>query len=176
MRATLPVPPLRCSDGPPKTPPSPNPRLAGPKDLPAMLELETLCFDRARRDSREVLRRSLRHPRHEVWVIDFDRRAGEGLAAALVIRPAGAATLRLHSVATHPDCRGRGLGKALLLLAERRASETGRRRLTLEADAGRPDLLDWYEREGFRRKRRLPDYYGPGRDAWRLSRAPAGSA
>lgn len=132
-----------------------------------MAALEALCFEEARRDSLGILRRSLRHPRHEVWLFGA---SGEDPVAALVLRPVGA-TMRLHSLAVHPGARGLGLGNGLLDFARARALATGHRRLTLEADAERPELSAWYERRGFRRSRRLPDYYGKGHDAWRLGLA-----
>ncbi len=119
-----------------------------------------------------TIRRSLANPRHEVWVAEQNGVAGE-LAGALFLRRKGR-TLRLHSLAVHPDRQGGGIGRRLLDIAFRRVAETGADRMVLEADASRPQLVAWYERHGFRKLRRLPGYYGEGRDAWRLECRPSG--
>lgn len=154
-----------------------RPRQAEPADLDRLASLENICFEQERRDSRTVIRQSLSNPRHEVWIVDAQEEDIAGIESALFLRKMRN-SLRIHSLATRPGLRGRGRGSQMLDLAENRARELNCSRLALEADASRSELVDWYERRGYRRARLLPAYYAPGRDAWRLERdiSPASSA
>ena len=142
-------------------------RRAVAADLDELLRLEEVCFEDWRRDTRRMIRESLRNPRHEVWVQpDADAAPGR-LAATLVLRWHQNA-LRIYSLATDPARQGSGLGRLLMDFARRRAEESGVRTMRLEADADRRNLLEWYERLGFTRETLLKDFYEPGRDAWRM--------
>lgn len=136
------------------------------QDLERLVELEALCFDPVRRDPRSTLRRSLLNARHETWILDGP--GGKPLAALFLRRVRK--SLRIYSLATHPDLRGQGWGNRLLDWSISRALDFGASPLMLEADASNPGLVSWYERHGFRRIQLLPSYYAPGRDAWRLAR------
>ena len=143
---------------------TPRLRIAGERDLDLLLRLEEQCFEEARRDSRATIRRALRHESDEVWVVDAD----EGLIQGSLVLRHLRKGLRLYSLAVHPETRGYGLGNFLLDKAIARGTESSSPCLFLEADAGLPGLLNWYERHGFTRDRFLPDFYAPGHDAWRL--------
>ncbi len=76
-------------------------------------------------------------------------------------------------IATLPDCRGQGIGRALLAAAIAGASDRGALRLHLEVREDNP-ALGFYERQGFERCGRRPAYYrgvgGEMRDALTLTR------
>lgn len=141
-------------------------RLASVEDLKRLLDFEALCFESSRRDTPSTIRRTLTSQRDEVWILDGP---SDRIDASLYLRLQQKA-LRIFSVATHPDLRGKGWGNRLLDLSLSRAQAHGKRLLTLEADASNPDLVGWYERHTFRKARLLPSYYAPGQDAWRLVR------
>lgn len=134
-------------------------------DLPALNELETLCFPPHRRDGPASLRRSLASPRQSVWVVPGP--TAERLAAAAVYfyYPK---SLRVYSVSVHPESRRGGLGDLLLAKAFALARRRGVTRLRLEADRNNAALVSWYERRGFSIVATLADYYGPGEDAVRM--------
>lgn len=152
-------------------------RPAGSADLDSLASLENICFEPERRDSRSVICRSLNNPLHEVWIVDSQDADTAEVESAMYLRKARN-SLRIHSLATRPGLQCQGRGSTMLRLAEDRARALNCRSLTLEADARRRELVDWYERRGFRRARLLPAYYAPGWDAWRLKRdiSPAPSA
>ena len=139
---------------------------AQPADLPALLLLEAACFPPERRESRRGLLRSLRSDHQEIWLCrEHDRPVA---AMTLRLHPR---TLRLYSLAVHPEYQGTGLGAALLQHAFRRATDLAVDRISLEVDAGDDRLRDWYQRHGFQPAQRLPDYYAPGHDALRMRRS-----
>lgn len=80
----------------------------------------------------------------ETWLLEH---AGEALAALALEHHDDA--LLIWSVATRPDAEGRGYGGRLLDLAERRARETGARRITLYTGEKLPHNVAWYQRRGF---------------------------
>lgn len=57
--------------------------------------------------------------------------------------------LNIHDLAVVPDCRGQGIGPALLAAAEARARERGCCKLTLEVQDGNRRARAAYERFGF---------------------------
>lgn len=57
--------------------------------------------------------------------------------------------LNIHDIVVHGDCRGTGVGQALLAWAEGRARELGCCKLTLEVLANNRRALRAYERAGF---------------------------
>ena len=64
--------------------------------------------------------------------------------------------------------RRRGAGKRLLDELLRGWRPRGVREVRLEVDLRNAAAIRFYERMGFREKRRLPDYYGPGLDGMRM--------
>lgn len=146
-------------------------RQADATDLLRLRQLEEACFDPQRRASASALRRSLAGgPRQIVRVIDAPPDAEPRLlgAAILWVHPR---TLRVYSVAVHPDCQGSGLGHILMADAEAMAVSLGIARISLEADQGNERLINWYLRQGFAVRDILPDYYAPGRHAVRMTKA-----
>ena len=136
-------------------------RRATPDDMPALLALEEACYDPARRESPATIRRSLHSPHQSVWVIEDSR----GLAADLYLWH-HKKTVRVYGVAVRPDVQGKGFGRALVLHAETLSPG----RIVLEADAADERLLYWYEAQGYVKQDLMPDYYAPGRHAWRLEK------
>lgn len=149
----------------------PRIRKATLRDLPAILELEVACFQDYRRASKRSLRRSLHSPHQSMWVVD----GPHGLSALLVLWHYPR-TLRIYDIATHPDARGQGLGRALMLHAEQIARRAGRRGVMLEAEEADMRLVAWYESQGYRQADHLVDYYHGGCHAVRMVKrlAPVG--
>ncbi|WP_375418332.1 GNAT family N-acetyltransferase [uncultured Hymenobacter sp.] len=59
--------------------------------------------------------------------------------------------LDLHMLAVQPDLQARGVGKRLLAAAEDHARALGCRTCRMSVLDGRPELLAFYERRGYRR-------------------------
>jgi ribosomal protein S18 acetylase RimI-like enzyme len=57
--------------------------------------------------------------------------------------------LNIHDIAVLPDCRGQGVGQALLAAAEQLAIDRGCCKLTLEVLTGNARALQSYLRFGF---------------------------
>jgi [ribosomal protein S18]-alanine N-acetyltransferase len=71
----------------------------------------------------------------------------------------------IDSIAVHPRYRSRGVAQALL-----NATMADLRGITLRlmVDTSNAAAVQLYRRYGFVRTRLVKDYYGPGRNAWRM--------
>ena len=66
--------------------------------------------------------------------------------------------------------RRRGIGRLLLGELLRRFQEAGARDARLEVAVENSGAIAFYEDLGFHRRRRIPDYYGPGRHAFEMEK------
>ena len=64
--------------------------------------------------------------------------------------------------------RQRGLGARVLEELLARMARDGARDVRLEVDVRNTNAIRFYERMGFKTTRRLPDYYGVGREGLRM--------
>jgi ribosomal-protein-alanine acetyltransferase len=74
----------------------------------------------------------------------------------------------LESIAVHSPYRGRGVAQALLNATVARLRSQGAGTLRLMVSTANQSALRFYRRFGFVRVRKVPRYYGAGRDAWRM--------
>jgi ribosomal-protein-alanine N-acetyltransferase len=74
----------------------------------------------------------------------------------------------LESIAVDPRFRSRGVAQALLATLIDKLRAQGVRALRLMVSVENESALRFYRRSGFVRIRRVKEYYGPGRDAWRM--------
>ena len=73
------------------------------------------------------------------------------------------------SLATAPAYRGRGLASRLLRRSSSAARRAGAESLWLTVRPDNAEAIRLYESFGFRRTRRVPDYYADGVDGLRLT-------
>ncbi len=85
---------------------------------------------------------------HEVWIHRIDHR----LVAALIIETR-TDDLLIWSIASDPGSQRKGLGRQLLLAAERRARQLGHSVIRLYTGSTLKHLIDWYQRHGYRIER-----------------------
>ena len=71
-------------------------------------------------------------------------------AGCVYLEPQGQ-TLYLSMLAVAPETQAHGLGRQLLTAAEAHARQAGCHRIKMSVLALRPELLAWYERQGYRR-------------------------
>jgi ribosomal protein S18 acetylase RimI-like enzyme len=140
-------------------------RSAMAADIGSLIDIENRSFQTDRL-SPESFRRLVASPSAAVTVaIAEGRLAGYSV---LLFR-AGSKVARLYSLAVEPDFRG--LGRALLADAERRASARGCRSLRLEVREDNVRAIDLYRRAAYRRFGEKPGYYADGATALRFEKA-----
>lgn len=99
------------------------------------------------RTDEATLRAVLRDPHSTILTA---RAADGGLLGSFHLEGRGDC-LELHMLAVRPDLQARGVGKRLLAAAEAHARALGCRTCRMTVLDGRPELLAFYERRGYRR-------------------------
>ena len=136
-------------------------RSFAPEDLEEMYRLDQICFEPGIAYSRGELRRFLGIPSAVGVVAESSGRIA-GFAVGYL---AGKRVAHVVTIDVHPSNRRQGLGKALLEELLSRLARAGAREARLEVSVANAGAIAFYERLGFRRGRRLSDYYGLGLDA-----------
>ncbi len=136
----------------------------GPEHLPEVLEIERASFSDPWTSA--LLAEELEPGRDR---LALGARAAAGVLAAFALARVVAGEMNIMVIATRPELRRRGLGRALLreLLARGRAR--GVVRVDLEVRAGNEAAIALYDGEGFTRVGRRPGYYRDGEDAVLMS-------
>jgi ribosomal-protein-alanine N-acetyltransferase len=133
------------------------------EDLPAVRAIEALSFSNPWSDNTfrgEIQNTSVSFPMVVV------RRPGEEVVAYIIywqIRD----DVQVNNVAVHPDCRGLGLGEALMRYAIARVRESGATFMTLEVRQSNAPALTLYNKLGFEVMGTRKNYYTkPDEDAF----------
>ena len=108
----------------------------------------------------------LNDPDFQGWGVEEDGR----LIAFAIVLWAGPRVGQLITIDVLPEHRRRGLGNALMDEIEKAARALALRRLVLQVDVENTDAMPLYQKWGYRIKSILPDYYGPGRDAFMMDK------
>ena len=141
-------------------------RSVAPADLEALYELDSVCFEPGIAYSRGELRRFLGMATAEGLVAEEDGTIAGFAIGYLSGRRIG----HVVTLDVRPARRRGGLGKLLLEELLARLARTGAREGRLEVSTQNGGAIAFYESLGFRTRRRLPDYYGPGRDGLEMGR------
>lgn len=143
-------------------------RAGEPRDLAALLAIETACFSTERISARQM-RYFLTRAKARLLVTE-DPGQGSVYGYALVLLPALPRPARLYSLAVAPAWRGQGLADQLLARVVELARDARYDRLRLEVRAQADELIAWYGWRGFKLLRRLPGYYQEGADALKMEK------
>jgi [ribosomal protein S18]-alanine N-acetyltransferase len=133
-------------------------------DTPAVDELDQLCFSQPWPAG--SFARELDNPCARCWVAEVDGKLAGALVIWLILDEGHIAT-----IATHPDTRRRGIGRALLQTGMDAAYAEGARIYHLEVRAGNAAAIKMYETFGYEIVGRRPRYYQDnGEDALLMSK------
>lgn len=135
----------------PANPPPPRFRPMRLPDLETVLELEAGCHPDPW--TADMMRKSL-EAGHRCLVLELD-----GTTRGHAVLQVAAGEAELLNICIHPDCRGRGLGRAFLRHLVALAREAGAAHLFLEVRASNGQAVALYASEGFNRVGRRPRYY-----------------
>ena len=150
-------------------------RRAAIEDLDDLVALEHLSFAP---DRRRISRRQWSYLVRRGSGVTFValEAPGDGghdptLVAALVAtHREGGSTLRIYSLAVHPEARRRGLARLLLNEVESYGRGRGFRRVYLEVAVDNAPAIALYCSAGFATRSRLAHYYGFDEDGWRMEK------
>jgi ribosomal protein S18 acetylase RimI-like enzyme len=145
-------------------------RPAHPRDIAELVAIENAVFE-TDRISRRSFRQLIERESAETLVLE---ESGRVVGYAMVLFRKGTAVARLYSIAVSPDRAGTGAGGKLLQVAEDAAYEHDRMLLRLEVRADNDRAIAIYEKRGYRRIGREPDYYADGMAALRYEKTLRG--
>ncbi|MBN2727704.1 MAG: GNAT family N-acetyltransferase [Bacteroidales bacterium] len=143
-----------------------NLRLAEKSDLAFLEMLEESAFEKFQRSNRRNLTHSIESSFQQCWICESKN--GKVEAGGSIILFVYKHTLRIYSVAVHPDFRHQGMGAFLIKEVLGKAREMRKRSVVLEASATNDTLLKWYKSLGFREVRHIKDYYTAGEDCIKM--------
>ncbi len=139
------------------------------EDLDALLDLDERVFATDRM-SRRSLRHFLTSPTSQVIVAERD---GVVAGYALVLFRPNSAIARLYSIAVVPDCKGCGVGSALLEAAEHAAVRCNCSHLRLEVHEKNQRAIELYRKCGYRQFGHYRHYYQDEGHAYRFEKTLA---
>jgi ribosomal protein S18 acetylase RimI-like enzyme len=123
-----------------------------------LLALEEACFNYDR-ISRRNLRNLLRSP--SAYCLGAYHR-GKVVGSLMLLFRKNTRSARIYSIAIDPAFRGMGLGRRMILRAEREAKARGCNRMRLEVRLDNGVAIGLYERLGYADVQILPGYYEDG--------------
>lgn len=139
-------------------------RQAVRSDLDSILEIETICFG-ADSFSRRQFIYLITQAKGIFYVVE-DK--GKVIAYSSLISNARTLTLRVYSIAVHPDARGRKLGQLLIEKAIGFAQSHQLKKITLEVKVTNEAAIGLYLKNGFEPTRIIYNYYADGSNAYSM--------
>ncbi len=133
-------------------------------DFEAVYRLDQACFEPGIAYARSELRRFLSLSTAQAVVVEVGGQIVGFAVGYLSVHQLG----HVVTIDVAQENRGEGIGSALLTELLRRFEAAFVVEVKLEVDMENEAAIAFYERFGFGRKRRLPDYYGPNRPAWEM--------
>ncbi|HEY2930896.1 MAG TPA: GNAT family N-acetyltransferase [Acidobacteriota bacterium] len=139
-------------------------------DLPKLLEIDRACFEPGIAYDHFVLDFFIRRILSVTLVLMVDSDiAGFGIAAPERMR--GKITGHIITLDLLPQARGKGYGRRLLQELESQLKKLGATDYGLEVDVRNAPAIAFYKKMSYRPARKLRNYYGPGKDAWKMVRS-----
>jgi len=139
-----------------------------PADLEEAWRLDQSCFEPGISYTRGQIRDFIRRPGAIALVAA--RPGDEDELTALAIGQVSGSRAHVITIDVAASARRAGLGKILFESLLSRFTAAGARTVRLEVDLSNAPARRFYERMGFEETRKLPDYYGYGRDGIRMVR------
>ena len=139
-------------------------RRAKKEDLPAILELEKICFKEETFHDRQIEYLLLK-ARSLFIVVSID---GRIIGSMIILLRRHILNARIYSLNVHPSYRRAGIGSSLMDYAEKLLGKMGYRKITLEAGVNNIAAQNLYISKGFSVERRIEKYYKNGDDALRF--------
>jgi [ribosomal protein S18]-alanine N-acetyltransferase len=141
------------------------------QDLEAMYRLDQRCFEPGIAFTRAQMAAFFDLESLQGVTTEVEGRLA-GFAIGYLRRPGLGGVLTLD---VDPGQRRRGLGRALFVELLARLERAGASAVRLEVDVRNAPAIAFYRSFGFRRRRRMSNYYGDGKDAFEMERPAATS-
>jgi ribosomal-protein-alanine N-acetyltransferase len=140
-------------------------RAAEPGDLPAIVEIEGLCFPEETAFPPGMFAYLIRYSIALVACEPDDTVVG------FIIGYTSGRVGAIYTLDVHPGYRRRGIGSRLIAALEEELQAYGAKYIRLEAAVENPGALELYRRMGYKERELVMNYYGRGKDAVRMWKA-----
>ena len=141
-------------------------RLAEIDDVPSIMEIEQICFDKDSLSKRQFVY-LISQAKGYFCVAEYQQRVA-GYYSELINQRA--CSLRIYSKAVHPDFRGKKVGQLLIDQIAVIAQKQGLKRITLEVNVSNSPAIHLYEKNGFKCTSIKENYYHNGTSAYYMQR------
>ena len=145
-------------------------RSATTGDIPSIMEIEQLCFNQDSFSGKQFAYLITRAKGY-FDVAEYQGRIVGYLSTLINKR---ACSLRIYSVAVHPDFRGKGGGQRLISRAADITHKEGLKKITLEVNVSNLSAIRLYRKNGFECTGIRANYYHDGANAYCMQKLPAG--
>lgn len=142
----------------------PRIRPADKEDMPAILELEKICFKEETFHKKQI-EYLLRKARSLFLVASVE---GDIVGSIIILLRKNISNARIYSLNVHPSYRRLGIGSSLMDHSENLLINMGYRNFTLEAGVNNIAARNLYISKGYSVERRMEKYYRNGDDAFRF--------
>ena len=137
-------------------------RKAGLQDLNDIVRIERLCFPEETAFPAGMFAYLIRHAQALV-ALDID-----GRMMGFIVGYASGRTGVIYTLDVDPEFRRKGVGTRLLNDLEEQFRSKGAAACRLEAAVENPAALGLYRKQGYRDNALIKNYYGRGKNAFRL--------
>jgi len=135
-------------------------------DIPSIMEIEQICFDLDSFSKRQFAY-LISQAKGYFYVVEYQQRVG-GYFSALINQRA--CSLRIYSIAIHPDFRGRRVGQLLIDQIIVIALKESLKKIILEVNVSNFPAIYLYEKNGFKCTSVKDNYYHDGSSAYCMQR------
>lgn len=137
-------------------------RVARESDILQLVSLENLSFNYDQL-SKKQFTKFIRDEKNLIQVLEIDRKIA---GYALVFFRKNSKKTRMYSLCVHPDFKGMGLGKKLMLEVFKQLRKKKIESVKLEVKVSNQVGVNLYESLGFELEERIKEFYSDGEDAF----------
>lgn len=137
-------------------------RVARKSDILQLVSLENLSFTYDQL-SKKQFTKFIRDEKNLIQILEIDRKIA---GYALVFFRKNSKKTRMYSLCIHPDFKGMGLGKKLMLEVFRVLRKKKMESIKLEVKVSNIVGVSLYESLGFEIEERIKEFYSDGEDAF----------
>lgn len=137
-------------------------RVARESDILQLVSLENLSFNYDQL-SKKQFTKFIRDEKNLIWILEIDKKIA---GYALVFFRRNSKKTRMYSLCIHPDFKGMGLGRKLMLEVFRVLRKKKIESIKLEVKVSNIVGVSLYESLGFELEERIKEFYSDGEDAF----------
>ncbi len=141
-------------------------RKANQSDLAFLLKLEQEAFPAFQQNTKQNLKKSIISHFQEVVIVENSGEKPTSIGAVVLFKYKH--SLRIYSIAVLSEYRNKGIGSTIMNYIKEFAVEQHYHSIILEAHANDKKLNKWYLSKGFKKTKKIENYYCKGEHAIKM--------